>query len=94
MSVTLQMPKLSDTMTAGTIVKWLKNVGDPLAKGEPYADVETDKATMPLISPDEGTLVEILAPEGSQVLIGEPLGKITSQDKSAATDEAWHNLVQ
>jgi len=79
MIVTLDMPKLSDTMSVGTIVKWLKIAGDPIARGEPFADVETDKATMPLICPEDGNLLEILAPEGSRVPIGSPVAKFQSK---------------
>ena len=74
------MPKLSDTMTVATVVKWLKSVGDPITKGEPYADVETDKATTPLICPIEGKLVEILAVQGAEVPIGGPVAKISSNE--------------
>jgi len=69
----IEMPKLSDTMTVGTLVKWLKNEGDEVATGDMLAEVETDKATMELECFFDGTLVKIFAPEGSSVEIGEPL---------------------
>ena len=69
----IDMPKLSDTMTVGTLVKWLKKEGDTVKAGDMLAEVETDKATMELESFFAGTLLKIFAPAGSQVAIGAAL---------------------
>src|SRR5215218_353722 len=69
----IEMPKLSDTMTVGTLVKWLKKEGDVVKSGSMLAEVETDKATMELESFFDGTLLKIFAPDGSQVALGAPL---------------------
>src|SRR5580692_2253463 len=69
----IEMPKLSDTMTVGTLVKWLKKEGDPVKTGDALAEVETDKATMELESFFDGTLLAIFAHEGAQVEIGTAL---------------------
>jgi pyruvate dehydrogenase E2 component (dihydrolipoamide acetyltransferase) len=69
----IEMPKLSDTMTVGTLVKWLKKVGDPVKTGDALAEVETDKATMELESFFDGSLLAIFIQEGAQVEIGAPL---------------------
>jgi pyruvate dehydrogenase E2 component (dihydrolipoamide acetyltransferase) len=69
----IEMPKLSDTMTVGTLVKWLKKEGDAVKSGDMLAEVETDKATMELESFFSGTLIKIFAPAGSQVAIGAGL---------------------
>jgi len=69
----IDMPKLSDTMTVGTLVKWLKNEGDAVKTGDMLAEVETDKATMELESFFDGTLLKIFAQNGAQVAIGDPL---------------------
>src|SRR5689334_23632317 len=69
----IEMPKLSDTMTVGTLVKWLKKEGDAVKSGTMLAEVETDKATMELECFFDGTLLKIFAPAGSQVAIGEAL---------------------
>ena len=69
----IDMPKLSDTMSVGTLVKWLKNEGDVVKSGDMLAEVETDKATMELESFFDGTLLKIFAPAGSQVAIGAAL---------------------
>ena len=69
----IEMPKLSDTMTVGTLVKWLKKEGDAVKSGDMLAEVETDKATMELESFFTGTLIRIFAPAGSQIAIGAAL---------------------
>jgi pyruvate dehydrogenase E2 component (dihydrolipoamide acetyltransferase) len=69
----IEMPKLSDTMTVGTLVKWLKREGDAVKAGDMLAEVETDKATMELECFFDGTLLKIFAADGSQVAIGNPL---------------------
>ena len=73
MAEIIEMPKLSDTMTVGTLVKWLKKEGDTVANGDILAEVETDKATMELECFFDGTLLKIFAPDGSEVGLGEPL---------------------
>jgi pyruvate dehydrogenase E2 component (dihydrolipoamide acetyltransferase) len=85
MAQIIDMPKLSDTMTVGTLVKWLKKEGDAVKSGDMLAEVETDKATMELESFFDGTLLKIFAPAGSQIAIGAPLAAI---GKAGETVEA------
>lgn len=73
MSAKIEMPKLSDTMTEGTLIKWHKQVGDFVEIGDVLAEVETDKATMEMEAFDEGTLTEILVQEGEKAIIGSVL---------------------
>ena len=73
MAQIIDMPKLSDTMTVGTLVKWLRKEGDPVKSGDMLAEIETDKATMELESFFDGTLLKIFAPAGSQIAIGAAL---------------------
>ncbi|MEI6860950.1 MAG: pyruvate dehydrogenase complex dihydrolipoamide acetyltransferase [Verrucomicrobiota bacterium] len=80
----IDMPKLSDTMTVGTLVKWLKKEGDAVKSGDMLAEVETDKATMELESFFEGTLLKIFAPGGSQVAIGSALCAIGKPGETVA----------
>ncbi|HJZ46119.1 MAG TPA: dihydrolipoamide acetyltransferase family protein, partial [Roseiflexaceae bacterium] len=70
------MPRLSDTMSEGTVGRWLKKPGDAVADGEIIAEIETDKATMELQAFESGTLQKILIPEGQTVPIGEPIAII------------------
>jgi pyruvate dehydrogenase E2 component (dihydrolipoamide acetyltransferase) len=69
----IEMPKLSDTMTVGTLVKWLKKEGDAVKTGDILAEVETDKATMELESFFDGTLLSVFVKAGDQVPLGAPL---------------------
>jgi pyruvate dehydrogenase E2 component (dihydrolipoamide acetyltransferase) len=70
------MPRLSDTMEEGELAKWLKNVGDPVTKGESLAEIETDKATMDLEAFEDGVLEQQLVTEGTIVPIGQPVAVI------------------
>jgi pyruvate dehydrogenase E2 component (dihydrolipoamide acetyltransferase) len=69
----IDMPKLSDTMTVGTLAKWLKNEGDTIKSGDMLAEVETDKATMEVESFFDGVLLKIFVTAGAQVPIGTAL---------------------
>jgi pyruvate dehydrogenase E2 component (dihydrolipoamide acetyltransferase) len=69
----IEMPKLSDTMTVGTLIKWLKKEGDAVKSGDMLAEVETDKATMELESFFDGTLIAVFVKAGSQVPLGAAL---------------------
>ncbi|MGM8363744.1 2-oxo acid dehydrogenase subunit E2 [Flavobacterium sp. ARAG 55.4] len=64
MAIKVTMPRLSDTMTEGTVATWLKKVGDKISEGDILAEIETDKATMEFESFNEGTLLHIGIPEG------------------------------
>ena len=70
------MPRLSDSMEEGTILTWLKKVGDEVAVGEELVEIETDKANMAYEADVAGTLTEILAPEGQTLAIGTPIARI------------------
>src|SRR3954469_19446308 len=69
------MPRLSDSMEEGTILKWLKAPGDMVARGEELAEIETDKATMTYESDTDGVL-EIVAAEGETLPIGAVIARI------------------
>ena len=70
------MPRLSDSMEEGTVLKWLKSVGDEVAVGDELVEIETDKANMVYEAPDAGTLTEIVADEGATLGIGEVIAKV------------------
>jgi pyruvate dehydrogenase E2 component (dihydrolipoamide acetyltransferase) len=73
MAKVLEMPKLSPTMTEGQLTIWHKKEGDPVGVDDLLAEVETDKATMEFRSFDKGTILKLLVPTGSQVLLGQPV---------------------
>ncbi len=70
------MPRLSDSMEEGTVLKWLKSVGDEVAVGEELVEIETDKANMVYESDLGGTLVQILAQEGDTLPVGDPIARV------------------
>lgn len=71
MPIQVTMPRLSDTMEQGTVVKWNVKEGDKVKSGDVLADIETDKATMELQSFDDGTVARLAVPEGQNVKIGQ-----------------------
>jgi pyruvate dehydrogenase E2 component (dihydrolipoamide acetyltransferase) len=88
MSVNIEMPKLSDTMTEGTLIKWHKQVGDTVEIGDILAEIETDKATMEMEAFDDGVITEILIKEGEKALIGGVLAIMGSEFKGAPAPTA------
>ncbi len=76
------MPRLSDSMEEGTILKWLKADGDPVARGEPLAEIETDKATLTYESDAEGVL-SIVAPAGETLPIGTVIARLEAGGNGA-----------
>src|ERR1044071_3680520 len=70
------MPRLSDSMEEGVILKWIKSVGDEVAVGDELVEIETDKANMAYESDVAGTLTEILAEEGDALPIGAPIAVV------------------
>lgn len=79
----IEMPKLSDTMTEGTLAKWLVKEGDKVVNGTALADVETDKATMEYASPFEGTVLKIIVGAGQKVPLNSPLAVILEEGEEA-----------
>jgi pyruvate dehydrogenase E2 component (dihydrolipoamide acetyltransferase) len=76
MAEIIEMPKLSDTMTEGTLGEWLKKEGDAVESGDVIARVETDKATMDLEVFDSGILLKIVVQEGESVPTGAPVAYV------------------
>ena len=77
------MPKLSDTMLEGTLVKWRKKAGDNIEVGDILAEVETDKATMEMESFDEGKLTELYVEEGGIIKVGDKIALILADGETA-----------
>lgn len=90
MAKILDMPKLSPTMEEGQISVWHKKVGDAVAVDDLLAEVETDKATMEYRAFDKGTLLQILAPAGAVVKLGDPVAILgdAGEDVSALAGKA------
>lgn len=86
------MPRLSDTMEEGKLLRWLKHQGDSIHKGDALAEVETDKANMEVEAFEDGILAEILRGEGDSVPVGETIARLSRPgervDKPAALEKA------
>ena len=83
----LTMPNVGEGVTEGEIVRWLKQLGDFVARDEPVVEIETDKAIVEIPSPYEGTLTSILVPEGETVPIGTAIAEITTADSATPEPE-------
>lgn len=84
MASELEMPKLSDTMTEGTILRWLKKEGESVEIGDEIAEIETDKATMAMEVFDEGVLTKILVGEGEKAAVGTVIGILGDEGETTS----------
>ncbi|HEV7615501.1 MAG TPA: dihydrolipoamide acetyltransferase family protein [Solirubrobacterales bacterium] len=82
------MPRLSDSMEEGTILTWMKQVGEEIAVGEEIVEIETDKANMAYESDVAGTLTEILAQEGETLPIGTPIARVGDSGEGSGASAA------
>lgn len=83
MATIIEMPKLSDTMTVGTLISWLKKEGDAVEPGDMLAEVETDKATMELENFEEGVILKLYVKEGDEVPVGAPVCAVGEKGEQA-----------
>jgi pyruvate dehydrogenase E2 component (dihydrolipoamide acetyltransferase) len=88
MSADVVMPRLSDSMEEGTILRWLKSAGDDVALGEELVEIETDKANMVYEAPAAGALIEIVAAEGDTLPIGEVIARLGEPGEAPSGDGA------
>jgi len=89
MASDVTMPRLSDSMEEGTVLKWLVDEGGEVKRGEPLVEIETDKANMTYDADSDGVLVEIVAQEGDTLAIGEVIARIgeAGEAKSGGGEE-------
>ena len=81
MATDVTMPRLSDSMEEGTILKWLVEEGGEVKRGEPLVEIETDKANMTYEADTSGTLIEVVAEEGETVALGEVIARVGEADE-------------
>ena len=86
MAEEIVMPRLSDSMEEGTILKWMKGVGDEVALGDELVEIETDKANMVFEADAAGTLIEIVAGEGDTLPIGEVIARVGEASEAGASE--------
>ena len=84
MPIEVKMPRLSDTMEQGTVVKWSVKPGQQVKSGDVIADIETDKATMELQTFDEGTVSSLVVPEGQSVPVGTVIMQLAEVGESVS----------
>jgi pyruvate dehydrogenase E2 component (dihydrolipoamide acetyltransferase) len=94
MSIEVKLPRLSDNMEEGTIIRWYKSVGDWVEEGEPLAEVETDKADVELEASDTGELAEIRVPEGESVPVGAVIAILKTDARSGEGDQETARLSE
>jgi pyruvate dehydrogenase E2 component (dihydrolipoamide acetyltransferase) len=85
---TVVMPKMGDTMEEGKILAWRKKVGDPVARGDSLAEIETDKVNIEAESFAEGVLRKILVQEGESAAVGAPIALVGAPDEALPDDTA------
>jgi pyruvate dehydrogenase E2 component (dihydrolipoamide acetyltransferase) len=88
MAKVVELPRLSDTMEEGVVAKWLVKPGDKVKRGQPIAEIETDKATMEFESFDAGTVLELLASEGTVLKLGTPIAILGEAGEDVAAVKA------
>ena len=86
MATNLNMPQMGYDMQEGTLVRWLKSVGDEVSLGEAVAEIETDKAVVEFESTAEGVLLELLVEEGTTVAVGESIATVGAEGETHAAD--------
>src|SRR4051794_23799513 len=88
MATDVTMPRLSDSMEEGTILKWIVEEGGGAKRGEPLCEIETDKANMTYEADTVGTLIDIVAPEGETVALGEAVARIGEAGEEKQADDS------
>ena len=88
MASDVTMPRLSDSMEEGTVLKWLVEEGGEVKRGEPLVEIETDKANMTYEADTDGVLIEVLAKEGDTLPIGEVIARIGEAGEASGGGEA------
>ena len=88
MATELNMPQMGYDMQEGTLVRWLKAVGDEVSLGDPVAEIETDKAVVEFESTAEGVLLELLVEEGTTVAVGEVIAMVGADGEDVAVEDS------
>lgn len=83
MSTTVSMPQLGETVTEGTVLRWMKQVGDPIAQDEPIVEISTDKVDTEIPSPVAGVVAELLVDEGAAIEVGTAMAVIAHEGEEA-----------
>src|SRR5688500_9394847 len=82
MATDVTMPRLSDSMEEGTVLKWLVEEGGEVKRGEPLVEIETDKANMTYEADTDGVLIKVIANEGDTLPVGDPIAEIGEEGEA------------
>src|SRR3954464_15101586 len=85
MAIDVVMPQMGESIAEGTVVRWLKKVGETVERDEPLLEISTDKVDAEIPSPANGTLTEIIAQEGQTVGVNTVVARIGAQGEAAGT---------
>src|SRR3954449_1194443 len=88
MATDVTMPRLSDSMEEGTILKWIVEEGGEVKRGEPLCEIETDKANMTYEADTDGVLLEIVVAEGETVALGEVIARVGEPGEESTKEDA------
>src|SRR5262245_35616685 len=87
MPISIVVPQLGESVAEGTVARWLKAQGERVRKEEPLVEIQTDKINVEIPSPAEGTLAQILVPEGTTVLVGTEIATLSAPGETGAPAE-------
>ena len=90
----IELPQVGESVTEGTIVQWLKGVGDHVDRYDPLVEVLTDKVSMEVPSPVAGVITELLAEEGQTLPMGAPIASIQTEDRSRVSHPEQHHTCR
>src|SRR5436305_14402172 len=88
------MPMLGMAQETGKVLRWLKQDGDAVTKGEPLLEVETDKVTVEIEAPADGTLAAVRVPEGTEVPVGEVIALVLAEGEIAPVEDPEPRVVR
>src|SRR5215471_20088020 len=88
MKILVSMPQMGESVAEGTITRWIKKVGDRVARDEAILDISTDKVDTEVPAPVQGILVRLLAAEGDTLPVGAPLAEIETEHQAAEAKPA------
>lgn len=87
MAEDIKVPDLGESVSEGTLAKWIKKQGDSVKQDEPIAELETDKVAMEINAPDDGVIAETLVEEGDTVEVGDVVARLDKGGKAAGSDD-------